>query len=108
MIKFPLERPIYQMIEKRKNMKIIIDKNKCIGCYKCKQVCYTSFEVGSDGKAKVRNGISEGDIEDAKRAEICCPTGAIKIIEDYDNNYNNDDDGNTSILGTLLSFIDKE
>ena len=58
---------------------IVIDKKKCIGCFKCKEVCYTSFEVGFDGKAKVREGISQGDIEDAKRAAICCPTGAISI-----------------------------
>lgn len=58
---------------------IVIDKNKCIGCFKCKKVCYTSFEVGFDGKARVRDGISKGDVEDAKRAVICCPTGAISI-----------------------------
>jgi ferredoxin len=62
-------------------MKIIIDKNKCIGCFKCKRVCYTVFEVDSDGKAKVRYGISEADIEDAKRAAITCPTGAITIVK---------------------------
>lgn len=60
--------------------KIIIDKSKCIGCYKCKQVCYSVFEVGSDGKSKVRYG-REHDVEEAMTAEICCPTGAIKIVE---------------------------
>lgn len=62
--------------------KINIDKDKCIGCFKCKQICYTVFEVGSDGKAQVRNGITEGDIEDAVSAEISCPTGAISIKDD--------------------------
>jgi ferredoxin len=62
-------------------MKIIIDKNKCIGCFKCKKVCYSVFEVGPDGKAKVRYGVSNGDIEDAISAQINCPTGAITIIK---------------------------
>ncbi|HBA37929.1 MAG TPA: hypothetical protein DCY94_04340, partial [Firmicutes bacterium] len=61
--------------------KIVIDKTKCIGCFKCKQVCYSCFEVGSDGKAKVRYG-REHDVEEAKTAEICCPTGAISIVEE--------------------------
>lgn len=61
--------------------KIEIDKNKCIGCFKCKQVCYSVFEVGADGKSKVRYGISQGDVEDAQSAVITCPTGAIKIVE---------------------------
>jgi len=61
--------------------KIEIDKNKCIGCGKCKQVNYNVFEYGSDGKAKIRSGISQGDIEDAVSAKITCPTGAIEIYE---------------------------
>lgn len=75
--------------------KIIIDKDKCIGCFKCKKVCYTVFEVGSDGKSSVRRGISQADIEDAVSAEICCPTGAIEIVETtnpFDLEENADDD----------------
>lgn len=63
-------------------MKIIIDKSKCIGCLLCKKTCYSVFEVGEDGKVKVRPGVTEADILDAKRAEINCPVGAIKIIDD--------------------------
>ncbi len=70
--------------------KIEIDKDKCIGCHKCKQICYTVFEVDRDGKAKVREEISQGDIEDARSAEISCPTDAIQIVETL--NDDNDDD----------------
>jgi len=85
--------------------KITIDKDKCIGCFKCKSVCYSVFEVGSDGKAKVRRGISDGDIDDAKRAEICCPTGAINVIDTLDF-LNNDDNNNSSSSGSSGSLLD--
>jgi len=67
-------------------------------------VCYSVFEVGSDGKAKVRRGISEGDIEDAKRAEVCCPTGAINIVDTLD--FLNNDDNSSSGSGSSGSLLD--
>ena len=73
-------------------MKIVIDKNKCIGCFKCKYTCYEVFEVGEDGKAKVRYG-AENNIEEAKTAIINCPVNAIKVIED----------SNISLLDILLN-----
>lgn len=84
--------------------KIIINKEKCIGCFKCKQVCYSVFEVGPDGKSKVRYGISESDIEDAKTAEICCPTGAISIIEGFNNN-NQNESSSKDIISTILDIF---
>ncbi len=83
----------------------MINKNKCIGCFKCKSVCYSAFEVDFDGKAKVRSGISEGDIEDAKRAEVCCPTGAIDIIDTPDIFGDNDNGGGSSSSGSLLDAL---
>jgi len=61
--------------------RIVIDKNKCIGCFQWKHCCYSVFEIGSDGKAKVRYGISQGGIIDTETAVINCPTGAISIVE---------------------------
>ena len=61
--------------------KIVIDYSKCIGCFTCKKVCYQVFEIGEDGKPKVRPDISQGDVEEALTAVINCPVGAIKIIE---------------------------
>ena len=60
--------------------KIVIDKSKCIGCLNCKRLCYEVFEEDIDGKAKVKYGISKGDIEHAEKAVINCPVGAIKIV----------------------------
>lgn len=80
-----------------KNMqKIVIDKNKCIGCFNCKHVCYEVFDIGEDGKAKVRYE-AENNIEEAQTAIINCPTGAIKII--YESN--------TSLLKLLLNLLCK-
>ena len=81
--------------------KIIIDKKKCIGCYQCKNTCYSVFEVGSDGKAKVRYGISQADIEDAETAGINCPTGAISIVETHSNS-----NFDSSFLGIVNSILD--
>lgn len=83
--------------------KIQIDKSKCIGCLECKRVCYEVFDVGIDGKAELRPYITEGDVEDAKTAEICCPMGAIKIIED---SWFKSDDDNDSKGGGILGFLD--
>lgn len=80
-------------------MKIIIDKSKCIGCFNCKKVSYSAFEVGEDGKAKVRPNITDADILDAKRAEINCPMKAIKIIDDEKT----DDE---SVLNKVNSIFD--
>lgn len=32
-----------------------VDEEKCIGCGACTSVCPEGFELGNDGKAKVKN-----------------------------------------------------
>lgn len=85
---------------------ISIDKSKCIGCFRCKQTCYSVFEVGSDGKAKVRSGISQGDIEDARTAEINCPVGAISIIDVLTGSAKYDPKQDNSFWGTVNKILD--
>ena len=89
-------------------MQISIDKNKCIGCFACKQCCYSVFEVGSDGKAKVRYGISDGDIEDAKSAAVNCPTGAISIIDDWLGGTDEADDSFFGIVNSVLDWAESD
>lgn len=84
--------------------KIIIDKNKCIGCYQCKNTCYSVFEVGFDGKASVRYGISQADIKNAETAAINCPTGAISIIETHGNS--NSDSSFIRIVNSILDWTE--
>ena len=53
-----------------------VDKKKCIGCGLCAATCEKVFEMGKDGKARVKKGApkNESCIEDAIRS---CPTEAI-------------------------------
>jgi len=58
--------------------KIILDKNKCIGCGTCVAVCPGNYETEKDGKAKVLN--EEVESFGCNRiAEETCPVKAIII-----------------------------
>lgn len=56
-----------------------INKEKCIGCGLCSNLCPEVFEMGEDGKAKVKE---EADMEKNKEcveeAIEGCPVGAIE------------------------------
>lgn len=59
---------------------IEIDKNKCTGCGLCAAILPEVFELGDDGKSRVKD--KEGDKkypEKVKEAVESCPVGAIKI-----------------------------
>ncbi len=51
-----------------------IDKEKCIGCGLCAQVCGEVFEIGDDSKAKVK---AQKDLPCVKEAIEQCPVNAI-------------------------------
>ena len=55
-----------------------VDGSLCIGCGVCTTICPNVFEMGSDGKSRVKEGAGcEGcDCESAKSS---CPVGAISI-----------------------------
>lgn len=55
-------------------MSVDVNKNKCIGCAGCTQVCPKSFEMDSDGKAKA---VSESEC--AANAAEACPAKAITV-----------------------------
>jgi len=57
-------------------MKVKIDREKCIGCSECSDICPNVFEL-KDGKAYARE--EETDKPCAKEAESICPVQAIKI-----------------------------
>jgi ferredoxin len=56
-------------------MAIKINKEKCIGCGACNSTCPEVFDMGSDGKAKVK---AQKKLPCVKKAIDECPVNAIK------------------------------
>ncbi len=67
-------------------MKVILNKEKCIGCGSCESVCPKLFEL-KEGKSHLKDAKVEGEkeileIEDpgcAREAKDICPAEAIEI-----------------------------
>ena len=55
-----------------------IDKGACIGCGTCVALCSEVFELGSDGKAQIKEG-ADTNSECVKEAAEACPVNAIKV-----------------------------
>ena len=58
--------------------KLIVDKNKCIGCGTCIFIAPKAFKLGKDGKSEV---LKNADIEskEVKEAIDACPVSAISL-----------------------------
>ena len=64
-------------------MKAIVDKNLCIGCGLCVEVCPEVFEMGDDNKAQAKVSPVPSNAESSCReAADQCPVSAITIEED--------------------------
>ncbi len=53
---------------------IKVNKEKCIGCGLCPSICGEVFEMGTDGKARVK---AQKKIPCVKEAIESCPVSAI-------------------------------
>ncbi len=53
---------------------VSINKEKCIGCGLCVSICSEGFELGDDGKAKIKNKNAKC-IQETKNQ---CPVNAIE------------------------------
>ncbi len=63
-------------------MRAHVDKDICIGCGLCPDICPEVFSMDDDGKAIASaEEIPEDVIDSAKEAEESCPVEAIKIEE---------------------------
>jgi len=71
-------------------MKIIIKRDKCIGCASCANICSRFFEMRDDGRAGLKGGELEADYQEfikveeagcAKKAEQVCPAQCIVVEE---------------------------
>lgn len=63
-------------------MKAFVDKDKCIGCGLCADLCPEVFRLDDDGTATAIDTEIPEDAEDAaKEAAAQCPAEAITIEE---------------------------
>ena len=59
-------------------MKVIVNKDSCIGCGACAAICEDVFEIGDEGLSQVKvDTVPEDKIDSAKEAIESCPTAAI-------------------------------
>ena len=62
-------------------MKLIVDKDICIGCGACQAIAPDVFEIDDDGLAiSIVDEVAEEVSEDAIDAKEGCPVDAIKEI----------------------------
>ena len=64
------------------NLKVKVNKDACIGCGACADICPDVFEIDDDGlsKAKVET-VKEENKDEVQDAADSCPTAAIEIEE---------------------------
>ena len=61
-------------------MKIVIDKDLCIGCGTCVVIAPKSFKLNNEGKAEVIEPQEDGESK-VKEAIDSCPVSAIKSTD---------------------------
>ncbi|MFA5358271.1 MAG: ferredoxin [Patescibacteria group bacterium] len=61
-------------------MKVLVDKDKCIGCGSCVSVCPEVFELSANGKAEIKTGADlEAHKDKVQEAVDVCPVQAISV-----------------------------
>jgi len=59
--------------------KILVDKEKCIGCGSCVDIAEEYFTLGDDGKSEVIKDYDEADKDIVGEAIDGCPADAITL-----------------------------
>jgi ferredoxin len=63
-------------------MKAVVDRDKCIGCGLCPDICAAVFSLDAGGFAEAISGQVPPDAEDACREAMeKCPVEAITLVE---------------------------
>jgi len=57
--------------------KIILEKEKCIGCGTCAAICDAIFELASDSKANIKGSTMAGGNEELEIADVGCANEAV-------------------------------
>jgi len=60
-------------------MKAIVDKDTCVGCGLCANMCSDVFKMEDDKAVCIVDSIPEDLADSAKEAASSCPVEAIKI-----------------------------
>jgi ferredoxin len=63
-------------------MKATVDKDSCLGCGLCPEICPEVFEMQGDKAVVQVDKVSEGAEDSCRDAAQQCPAEAIKISED--------------------------
>lgn len=62
-------------------MKAVVDKNTCIGCGICVDICPEIFEIDPQGLSEsMVVEVSSYYLPDAMNATSACPVNAIKLL----------------------------
>ena len=63
-------------------MKVILNRDACIGCGACAAICDSVFEIDETGVSKIiKEKVEEDEIDSVKDAIESCPTEAISFEE---------------------------
>lgn len=66
-----------------KVVKVSIDRDGCISCGQCFDICPNVFHMGDDGKAVATSDIVQEEFRDcAREAEEACPVFVIHVHEE--------------------------
>ena len=71
--------------------KVVINKDKCLGCGMCVGIESDVFDFDDDGLAKVNNdNINDDNKENVNNAIDSCPVAAIEVVDENNKeNVNN-------------------
>lgn len=63
-------------------MKVVLNRDACIGCGACATLCEDIFEIDNEGFSKViKEEVKDEEVELTRDAIESCPTGAIALEE---------------------------
>lgn len=60
-------------------MKAFVDREGCIGCGMCANICPEVFRMGEDGKSEVYSEPDSSTIHTANQAAEDCPVSVIEV-----------------------------
>ena len=60
-------------------MKAFVDREKCVGCGSCEEICPEVFRMEGDKAVVHSETVPEGSEDKARQAEEACEPDAIKV-----------------------------